>query len=140
MYCPFHVRVWTSFRRYVLLLCQSYKLTIDRQNNRKRTATVPKKCFSYSRPLHNGLNPGETPSYSAYHQDQNMCISHEIKLCENNDCISFTETGSKPHRNWKWLQFNKVLWICVFSSTHYQDQQTYYQYKVSLIIKKLVVK
>ena len=80
MYCPFHVRVWTSFRRYVLLLCQSYKLTINQtQNNRKRTATVPKKCFSYSRPLHNGLNPGETPSYSAYHQDQNMCISHGIK-------------------------------------------------------------
>ena len=136
MYCPFHVRVWTSFRRNVLLLCQSYKLTTNQtQNNRKRTATVPKKCFSYSRPLHNGLNPGETPSGSKYvHQSWNKIHG------ENNDCISFTETESKPHRNWKWLQFNKVLWICVFSSTHYQDQQTYYQYKVSLILKKLVVR
>ena len=46
MYCPFHVRVWTSFQRYVLLLCQSYNLTINQtQINRKRTATVPKKCL-----------------------------------------------------------------------------------------------
>jgi len=69
-----------EFSRYVLLLCQSYKLTISQtQNYRKRTATVPKKCFAYSRPLHNGMNPGDTSSYSAYHQDQNMCISHGIK-------------------------------------------------------------
>jgi len=29
--------------------------------------------------MHDGLNPGEMPSYSAYHQDQTMCISHGIK-------------------------------------------------------------
>ena len=130
MYCPFHVRVWTSFRRYVFLLCQSYKLTINQtQNNRKRTATAPKKSNSYSRPLHNILNLGETPSYSAYHQDQNMCISHGIK-----NMVKITTVFHLPKQDRnrtgteKLLQFNKVLWICVFSSTDIQDQQTYYQY------------